>query len=353
MKRIFLNNAEGAYPLAPGVISAVTQAMENPPVFSGRNEALEEDCMRQCRGSVARLMNVSPSQVILTSGATYGLNAVISGIGLKRDDLVITTLMEHNSVLHPLANMEYLNGVRVEYVPFSAGAKLDEDAFDQLLAAGPRLVVITHASNVTGRVNPVRSLFEKAKSVGALTLLDASQTIGRIPVLPTELFADMVAFSGYKGLRGPVGTGALYVAPGMELDPVVTGAPNMPAFAGLNAALSFSMGSPAEIISKEWLITGKLLSGLMSVPKLRIIDEDLSGRLPVISFAIGGMDAEEAAFALAENFGVECRGGIHCAPLIHEAFGVPGTVRFSPSYANNLREIEQAVEAVRSIAGGL
>jgi selenocysteine lyase/cysteine desulfurase len=224
---------------------------------------------------------------------------------------------------------------------------------------------------VTGRVNPVRQWFEAAKAAGAYTLLDACQTAGRVSVIPEELCADMAVFSGHKGLRGPLGCGALYVAPGVSLHPVFTGGtgvksdlrlqpeemparlepgtPNTQAFAGLSAAVRHYMEHTEEIIKKEKAITERFLEGFKAVQKVRVFDEDPSDRLPVISFSAENMDAEDVGFALSAGFGIECRAGLHCAPLIHKAFGIRGTVRLSPSYMNGANEIEYVLEAVKAV----
>jgi selenocysteine lyase/cysteine desulfurase len=282
--------------------------------------------------------------------------------------------MEHNSVLRPLACLEDLCRVRVEHVPLKQDMKLDEGVYDKLLAQRPRLVVVTHASNVTGRINPVRLWFQKAISAGAATLLDASQTVGRISVKPDELCADMLAFPGHKGLRGPMGTGALYVSPAIQLNPTFVGGtgvkgdarrqpedmptrleagtPNTPAFAGLNAAVLHYMEHMADIAAKEATIAETLLSNLLAIPNVRVLDADFHNRLPVMAFVIDGMDAETAGFALSRSFNIDCRTGLHCAPLLHKALGMQsiGTIRFSPSYTNTPAEIDYALEAVRRIA---
>ena len=375
MRNVYLNNAAGAFPLAPNVIETATANMRNPPKVSGRDSLGGSDELWQCRRSLARLMDVSPEQVALTYNATHGLNVAILGLSLNPGDLVISSVMEHNSVLRPLARLEDLSRIRVEYVPLDADMCLDVGAYDRLLLQKPRLVVLNHASNVTGRINPVAAWFAKAKSVGAITLLDASQTIGRIPVRPSELCADMAVFSGYKGLRGPLGTGALYVAPTVSLAPVLVGgtgvksdlrrhpeempmrleagAPNLPAIAGLGAAVMNILEGADDITSSECTATREMYRGLASIERVRVFDASCEeDRLPTISFAIGGMDAEQAGFTLSESFGIQCRSGLHCAPLIHEYLGsLPdGTVRFSASFANTSEDIEYAIDSVRRLA---
>ena len=373
MDRIYLNNAACAFPLAPGVVEAVAGSLSGPPQSSGRTSHGSCSDLERWRENTARLLGVLPSEVVYTPGATYGLNTAILGLGLARGDLVVATVMEHNSVLRPLARLEDLFGVRVECVPMTDELRLDLSVFDRWLEKKPRLVVMSHASNVTGRIHPVRWWFERAKSVGAVTLLDASQTVGRVRVRPREVFADIAAFSGYKGLRGPPGTGALYVSSEVTVDPTFVGGtgalsdrrlqpedmpmrleagtPNVAGLAGLDAAASYCMENLNEHAAMEEAITRTLLTGLGAIPGVRVFDSDPSERLPIVSFVIDGMDSESVGFALSECFDIECRAGLHCAPLFHRAIGADlGTVRFSPSYANTTAELDAALDAVRRIA---
>ena len=372
MDRIYLNNAAGAYPLAVGVAETVAHTMREFPRISGRDASSVNDPIKKCRESVAGMLKVSASQTALVPNATYALNAVFYGFGLRPGDVVITSVMEHNSVLRPLARMEDRYGVNAFFIPIDENLRLDEFAFNKMLTTKPRIVALTHASNVTGRINQVRKIFAKAKNAGAVTLLDASQSVGRVPVIPEELFADVVVFSGYKGLRGPPGTGAVYVAPRVNLEPVIVGGtgaksdsrhhpnemptlfeagvPNSPAFAGLDTAVWQYVEKSEEIVLKERKITEKLISGLKSIPSVTLLDEDPSCRIPIASFTVNGMDPETAGYALSESFGIECRSGLHCAPLIHKALGLKGSVRLSPSYMNTDEEIDYAIDAVRRLA---
>jgi selenocysteine lyase/cysteine desulfurase len=373
MEQTYLNNAAAAFPLIPGVMEAVTECMRVPPQVSGRDASGSKDILSICRGNLARLLNVKSDQIVLTCNATYGLNNAILGIGLKPGDFVITSVMEHNSVLRPLKRLEKLNNIRIAYVPLDSEMKLDSDVYDTLLEQEPRGVGLSHASNVTGRINPVAVMFEKAKAKGAVTLLDASQTVGRFPVLPEDLNADMVVFPGYKGLRGPLGTGVLYVSPQVGLSPVFvggtgvksdllyqpdempmrleSGTPNLFAFAGLNAAVLYIIEKAGKIISAEQELTKELYEKLAELEKVKIYDSDFTSKLPTVVFNIAGMDAEEAGFALSQGFGIQCRAGLHCAPLMQEYLGgLPGgTVRFSASFMNTKAEIEYAVDAVRRL----
>lgn len=372
-REVYLNNAAGSFPLAPGVMEAVIRSMENPPRYSGRDAVGAGDEMGECRRNIASLLDARPNEVAFCSGATAALNIAILGLGLRPGDLVISSVMEHNSVLRPLVRLEKLLPLRLEYVPLDTRGRLNEEVYEKLLRGTPRLVALTHGSNVTGRINPIEKLFAKAKDAGALTLLDAGQTVGHIPVKPAALHADLAAFSGYKGLAGPQGTGVLYVSSSVALEPVFTGGtgvlsdtlaqpeemplrleagtPNTQGFAGLNAALKYYLEHEGTIREKEWEITRILMDGLGAIKGVQILDKDAAPRLPVLSFIIEGLSSEEAGFALAEGFGIGCRTGLHCAPLMHRALGryPGGSVRFSPSHKTPMDDINYAIEAVRRI----
>ncbi|GHV41682.1 cysteine desulfurase [Spirochaetia bacterium] len=370
-RELYLNNAAASFPLAPGVTQAVIRSMENPPRVSGRDALGAEDELGECRRNLALLLEARPEELALCSGATAALNIAVLGLGLRPGDLVLTTVMEHNSVLRPLSRLEKTLPLRLEYIPLDDQGNLDTGVYEKLLREKPRLVALTHGSNVTGVINPVTELFEKARDAGARTLLDASQTAGHIPLRPAALNADMAAFSGYKGLGGPRGTGVLYVASSIKLESVFTGGtglksdsplqpeemplrleagtPNTPGFAGLNAAIACCRGKEESIAEKEAGITRALVEGLLSIRGVRILGRPA---LPVVSFTIEGQSCEEAGFALSEGFGISCRTGLHCAPLMHRALGCfpGGSIRFSPSFRTSMADIDYAVEAVRRIA---
>jgi selenocysteine lyase/cysteine desulfurase len=378
---VYLNNAAGAFPSAPGVVEAVIRSMQEPPFSPGRGAFgtganAGANALEECRCTVGLLLEAKNEEVVLCSGATAALNMAILGLCLRPGDLVITSVMEHNSVLRPLARLEKIMPLRLEYIALDAEGKLNLKTYEKLLREKPRLVALTQGSNVTGRINPVKDFFEKAKNAGAFTLLDAGQSAGHIPLHPASLYADMAAFSGYKGLAGPQGTGVLYAASGVNLEPVFTGGtgvqsdnpfqpeemplrleagtPGAAGFAGLKAAVNYFMENEKQIIQKENEKIRALEEGLSSIKKVKILDDFSPGKaqekLPVVSFIIEGLSAEEAGFMLTEGFGIQCRTGLHCAPLLHRALGYPaGSIRFSPSYMTPMEDINYALEAVRSI----
>ncbi len=379
-----MNNAATAWPRAPGVARAVADVLERIPDNPGRAairqscDALHEsDPLETCRTNLATLLAVrDASRIVLCPNATSALNIALLGQDWDRYSRVITTVTEHNSVLRPLAHIRKRHPFDLRIIGFDPAGTLDDEAFDAALDAGADLVVLNHASNVTGRIQDVGPLFARAHAKGAVTLLDASQTLGHIPVHPESLGADLVAFTGHKALRGPPGTGGLYVAPDLQLGQVFVGGtgvrsdrefhppempmrleagtPNLPAFAGLAAALRWHDEAGSAFNKKEQTIARELRDGLEGIDGVRILDHDRqAGRAPIVSFLVRGWTVGDCGYALANSFGIICRTGLHCAPLIHAAIGSApeGTIRFSPSGFTTGEEAEYVLGAVRALAG--
>lgn len=373
---IYLNNAASSWPKAPGVIDAVTACLAHIPEHPGRSAQKEFDALGECRTRLSIMLGIErPERIVLTQHATHALNMAILGLGLKPGDEVVTSVTEHNSVLRPLARLEDALGLRLTIVGMTADGALDEDAFELALQRSPRLVAINHVSNVTGHIQQVAAMFARARQSGAFTLLDASQSLGHLPVDARVLNADLIAFTGHKGLRGPAGTGGLYVAPGVELEQVLVGGtgvrsnmrlhppemptrleagtPNVPALAGLAAALRWQDEQGEAFRGIDAARVDQLRIGLRNIPRVRLFGDaaDAPG-IGIISFRVEGWEVEETGFVLAESFGIVCRTGLHCAPLIHAAINSApdGTVRFSPSGATTEAEIEYALAAVRRLA---
>jgi len=376
MKTIYLNNAATAWPRAPGVIEAVSDTLATPPSHPGRSVSAGTDVVRECRERLAGLLGgVPPSRIVLSTNATGALNLALLGIDLEQEASVVITVTEHNSVLRPLHHLAKKKGIRIITVGLDDTGALDEEAFEAAMASRPALVVMNHASNVTGRVNRVERFLQRAKAIGATTLLDASQTLGHRPVDAEALSADLVAFTGHKGLRGPAGTGGLYVNPALELEQVIVGGtgvrsdlmlhppdmpmrleagtPNVPALAGLAAALRWLAQDGDAFCARERETARSLREGLKHIDGVRVADAASDPeRVGIVSFQLRGWDVEEVGFVLSESFGVVCRTGLHCAPLIHKALGtVPaGTIRLSVSGFTTDEDIAVALDAVSSLA---
>lgn len=373
---IYLNDAATSWPKAPGVVDALRRHTEEAPRHPGRASGFDHDPVAECRRLLASLLAIAdPSRVVLAPSATLALNQAILGVGLRPGDRVVTTATEHNSVLRPLNHLSENLGIIVDLIEVDGSGELDRDAFERSLDHDPKLVAINHVSNVTGRANDIEPLFASAKAHGAITLLDASQSIGHIDVHPCELNADMVAFTGHKGLRGPLGTGGLYVCPDIELEQALVGGTgvrsesrlhprdmpirleagtlNTPAFAGLAEALKWRAGNGYEHTQAAEANAEALRGRLGDVPGIRLYGCGASSRRTgIVSFQIDGWSVSEAGQALTESFGVICRTGLHCAPLVHRCLGSApqGTIRFSASGFNSAEDIDAAVRAVEALA---
>jgi len=374
---IYFNNAASSWPKAPGVIKAMMKVLNEQPSHPGRTLSTSGDPMMDCRKHLAGLIGTDdPKRIVLTANSTQALNIAILGLGLRSGSKVITTVTEHNSVLRPLNHLRERIGIRIAYIGLDESGQLDMDTYGKEIESGAELVVVNHASNVTGRINDVKALFARARESGATTLLDASQSLGHIPFQVDKLHADLVAFTGHKGLHGPPGTGGLYVAPhlnpeqifvggtGVRSDLILhppdmpirleAGTPNIPAFAGLTAALSWYEEQGEKNRYRENQLAQLLRDGLRNIPGVFIYDDiGNTERIAVTSFRIKRWTIEETGYILEESFGIISRTGLHCAPLIHKAIGSApdGTVRFSLSVFNTESEIRTALSAIRSIAG--
>lgn len=374
---IYLNDAATAWPKAPGVAEALCCAAGAVPCHPGRAACAERDPLTECRERLAALMQIDDHcRIALTPGGTHSLNMAILGLGMQRGDTVVTTVTEHNSVLRPLAHLRDRCGIRVIPIGLDADCSIDRGAFESALSLRPKLVAINHVSNVTGRPNEVVPLFTLAKRAGAVTLLDASQSLGRIPVHPTELGADLVAFTGHKALRGPEGTGGLYVAPGLELEQIFVGGtgvrselelhppemparleagtPNVAAFAGLAAALRWLEDNMNDFNDDLRARESELRSGLACIDGVRLFagPADRCFGTGIASFSIDSWSVGDTGCILSDSYGILCRTGLHCAPLIHKPIGSApqGTVRFSPSGFNTQEHISAALKAVKEMA---
>lgn len=372
---IYLNNAAAGWPKAPGVSEAVRAALEAAP--DGHGRASGESCawVDEARRRVARFLSVEdPGRIVFTLNATHALNLAFQGLDLPRGSLVVTSAASHNSVLRPLAHLRLERGVRLKIVPVDGEGRIILPEYEEALRQGPALVAMTHASNVTGALDDAPLLLRMAKVSGAVTLLDASQSVGHVAVSPAALAADMVAFQAHKGLHGPEGAGVLYAGKSVDLKQVVTGGtgvrsdlelhpsemptrleagtPNLPALAGLAASLEWFEKEGHASAGRASEHAHRLRQAFSAMANVQLIGIAEGNTTPIVTFRVSGMDVEECGFILRESFSVVARTGLHCAPLIHAALGTAprGTVRFSPSGFNTSDEVEAAITAVAEVA---
>jgi len=372
MTTIYMNNAATAWPKALGVADAIAAKLREVPFHAGRSAFNAPDFAVDCRQLLAEKLQIADaSRIIYCCNATQALNMALYGFPWQSGATVLTTAAEHNAVLRPLYYLRKHFNLHIEVIPVDgAGRVLPEKWEAAIKKFSPQLAVFTHASNVTGSINPVAELSHIAKQGGSCTLLDASQTFGLVDIVPELWNIDMIAFTGHKYLLGPPGTGGLYIAPGMELEPVFVGGtgilsdsedmppglptrfeagtPNDPAITGLAQALLWQKKQPlnqADTVRK----VEKLSLGLLELGA--IVIAVAAPRTPVVSFTFPDWDTEEIGEILYKSFDIVCRTGLHCAPLIHHflATGGYGTIRLSLSRFTTDAEINYVLTALRKI----
>ncbi len=367
---IYMNNAATSWPKPPCVAEAAAQALAAQPGAMHRGGIESFDVFEEVRSLLAKKLGVSnPDGIALGANATWALNLAIFGAPLARGDTVVTTKAEHNSVLRPLYALAQNEGIRVVHLDVDSVGRVPREAWAKAMREHrPKLAVFTHASNVTGAVNDARALCAEAKAVGALTLVDASQTLGFSQVKAEEWGADMLAFTGHKYLLGPQGTGGLWLREGLSLTPhllggtgihsdmdtmpaqmplrLEAGTGNEPGFHGLLAALRYAEENPVDEDTCMARLA-HLRAGLIEAGA-RVIAPD-GACTPVLSFTLSELPVEEAGFLLTQSCGIVCRTGLHCAPKIFACLGVPATIRLSLSRFTSEDEIDEVIRAVRDI----
>lgn len=336
--------------------------------------------LQRCRKKIADLLKAEdPERIVFTFNGTDSLNVALHGL-LQSGDHVITSVLEHNSVVRPLSELRLKKGIEITRVGTDAAGKVDPAEFQRALRPQTKLIALIHASNVTGTVQPIADVGTIARKAGVLFLVDAAQTAGHLPIDISTLPVDMLACPGHKGLLGPLGTGVLYLGPGIEKrltshrqggtgthseddaqpetipDKFESGNHNAPGLAGLEAGVSWlHERGIAEIHRHEQALVSKLLEGLSGIPGLRIYGSMLDDvRVGVVSLAVDGFDPHDVSAILDQTFGIETRAGLHCAAGVHRAMGsfqLGGTVRLSIGPFTILEDVAHAVDALQQIAG--
>ena len=379
---IYLDNAATTFPKPESVYVALDQfarqAAANPGRSGHRMAVAAEAKVAEARLRVARLLNAeSPDRVVLTLNATDALNIAIKGI-LRPGDHVVTSVLEHNSINRPLAALEQSGAISVTRIQAEPDGSLSVDALREALTPATSLVALTHGSNVLGVVNDAAALGAVAMGHGAVLLLDASQTAGVVPIDVRAAQLDLVAFPGHKGCFGPMGTGALYVRPGIklrafreggtgfgaesELQPETMpfhlegGTPNAHGLAGLAAGLEFlEREGVAKIGAHERDLALRFAEEARRIPGVTVWSaKSPAKQIGPVSLSVRGRDPAALGSALDERSGIACRPGLHCAPGTHRFLGTfpSGTVRFSFGYFNTPADVEAAAAALREVAAG-
>lgn len=381
VQTIYLDNAATSWPKPPGVAAAMTECLNtaggNPGRSGHRLSLAAGRVMYEVREALAELLGApDPLRIIFTHNATAALNLALAGL-LRTGQRVVCTSMEHNAVMRPLRALAQ-SGVQLEVVACASEGTLDPAAMARAVTPGTRLVVVNHASNVTGTLAPVAAVAEVVRRAGALLLVDATQTAGAYPIDMGALGIDILAFTGHKGLLGPPGTGGLILGERVdpaELAPLMrggtgsrseeevqpedlpdkyeSGTPNFAGIAGLGVGLAFVRArGVAALRAHEMEMANVLREGLQAISGVTVYEpSDPEQRVAVVSFTAAGLPVSEIGFQLDEEFGVLSRVGLHCAPAAHRTIGTfpGGTVRLAPGVFTTADEVRAAAAAIADI----
>lgn len=375
---IYLDNAATTLHKPPQVAQAIFSAMHTMGNCARGTHKEALDAARRvyaAREKLAALFGCPRADhVIFTCNATEALNIALNGL-FAPGDHVITTDLEHNSVLRPLYRLEAEGKISLSFVPANADGCIAYEDFERLMTSRTRAVVCTHASNLTGNALDISRIASIAHRHGALCVIDASQTAGCLPINMETMGLDVVCFTGHKGLMGPQGTGGLCIRPGVEIAPFKVGGTGVQSYsrtqpeayptrleagtlnghgiAGLGAALDFILETGVSAIhAKEKALMEHFYTGVREIPGVTVYGDFTHERAAIVSLNIREYDSGEVADALSQEYAIATRPGAHCAPRMHYALGTQeqGAVRFSFAYYNTEDEVDTAIAAVKELA---
>jgi cysteine desulfurase family protein len=381
-ERIYLDHAATSWPKSEAVLDAMDQFMRTCGAAAGRggyrSAAKADQLVSRVRRQIASLIDAQSSECVsFHANGTAALNVAICGM-VRPGDHVVVSAAEHNSVLRPLHHLVQTRNVRLTIVPVDASGRVQADEFLDAVSEDTRLAVLTHASNVTGAVQPVRQIGESLQNRSAFFLCDAAQTFGAVPVSVSEFGVDLLAAPGHKSSGGPLGTAFLYVAPRLheEIAPLLHGGTgsqsesmempdalparlepgnlNVPAIAGWGAALDSKTSKEMEQMAERAArLASRLREGLAAIPHLTV--HGRPGPLPIASLTIEGFSPTDAAAILDAEFGIETRAGMHCAAQIHQYLGTEpeGTLRISGGHTTTETEIDAVIDALTAMIHAL
>lgn len=375
----YLDNAATSWPKPENVYKACEKQMRQMfgnPGRSGSAGMLETDrLIYKTRLALSKLFNIKDaSRIAFALNGTDAINMALKGF-LKPGDHVLHTAIDHNAVLRPLKRLEMDKIITTTTVPCSEKGYPSLDFLATALKRKTNLLVINHASNVTGTISPLEEMINLAHNSGTAVLVDTAQTAGSVPIDTSALNIDMLAFTGHKGLLGPTGTGGLYLRPGLEISPLREGGTgsqselltqpkqmperleagtlNSAGLAGLLAGLSYIDTFGLEKIrASEQSLRTALYNKLSALPGVKIFGPGANEPCTaIVSATFGDADNAKVAYALENEFSVLCRTGLHCAPLAHQAIhSFPqGTLRFSPGSFTTMADIEYLIEALKQV----
>jgi len=379
---VYLDNAATSWPKPAEVAEAMTRFIReigaNPGRSGHRLAVAAGRVVYNAREVVAELFGVpDPLRIVFGANVTEALNLALNGL-LRPGDHVVTSSVEHNSVMRPLRALER-RGVNLTVVQCSPEGFLDPADVERSVRPDTRLIVLNHASNVVGTILPVCEVSQVARRHGVLLLVDAAQTAGSYPIDVDESGIDLLAFTGHKSMYGPMGTGGLVIGERVDVscleplqrggtgsrsereeqpdflpDMYESGTPNAVGLAGLEAGVRWVLCQGVEAVRQhEMRLTERLISGLLESPRVTVYGGlDASRQTATVSFNIEGMAPSEVGLRLDEEYGILCRVGLHCSPAAHKTVGTfpRGTVRFALGALTTTEEVDSALKAVRQLA---
>jgi len=377
---IYADYGATSWPKPDVVPAAMTHYLNScgNPGRSGHRLSIEAArIVYSTREAIAELFGVDdPLRVFFTLNVTEALNVAMLGI-LAPGDHVVTTSMEHNSVMRPLRALER-KGVRLSVVKCWQDGRLDLDAMRTAIIPGTKMVIVNHASNIVGTIQPIAALAALAHAAGALLLVDAAQTSGAFPINQGALGIDLLAFTGHKGLLGPTGTGGLSIGEAVDLgafqsvirggtgsrsefeeqpdelpDKFESGTVNGVGLAGLGASVRWILERGVDSIREhEHELTAQLLEGLAAIDAVTVFGtKDAALQTAVVSCQVEGHSVSEVGLLLDDEFGILCRVGLHCAPTAHKTIGTfpEGTIRLSFGPFTTSDDVSTIISAIEDL----
>ena len=375
---IYMDNAATTMQKPKEVAQAVAAAMESMGNAGRGAHGASLSASRtvyDTRDLLCRFFNgTSPRQIVFTANSTESLNIAIKGV-LNPGDHVVTTVMEHNSVLRPLYEMEE-KGVELTFVKTDERGVMDLTDLEAAIRPDTKAIVCTNGSNLTGNYVDVEAVGAIAAKYNVLFIVDASQTAGVFPIDVQKMHIDILCFTGHKSLLGPQGTGGMYVREGLEVRPLLSGGSGVQTYskthpkemptaleagtlnghgiAGLHAAVEYLMAESIDKIrTREQELMWRFYEGIKDIPNVKVYgDFATKNRCPIVTLNIGEYDSSEVGDALLMDYDISIRPGAHCAPLMHEALGTvgQGAVRFSFSHYNTEEEVDTAIRAIQELS---
>ncbi|MEY8304786.1 aminotransferase class V-fold PLP-dependent enzyme [Anaerosalibacter bizertensis] len=376
---IYFDNAATSFPKPEVVYESTLEAMKEygaNPGRAGHKLALRAGRgIYEARDVLSRLFNIkNPMNLIFTYNCTDSLNLGIKGL-LKKGDHVITTSMEHNSVLRPLKHLEKY-GIETTIINGDSKGRINPLDIEKSIKENTKMIIMTHISNLTGTIMPIKEVGEIAKKKDIIYMVDGAQSAGVYDIDVEDMNIDLLAFPGHKGLLGPQGTGGLYIRDGIFLkelkeggtgsssdslyqpdimpDKYESGTPNAPGIIGLGNGVNYILEKGMNNIREhEENLTEYFIEELLKIDGVKIYGPlDIKEQAPVVSINIRDEDSSEISYILDEEYNIAVRSGLHCAPLAHKTIGTfkQGVIRFSFGVFNTYEEIELGIEAIKEIS---